>query len=365
MSFSANAAGRLKPKPLSRGDQVAIVSLSRGVLGEPFAAHQLALGKRRLQELGLVPVVMPHALDGIAALAAHPEHRAADLTAAFTAPEISGIIAAIGGEDTFRLAPYLMNDPAFGELVKRQPKLFSGFSDTTVDHLMLYRLGLQSFYGPNVLNDLAELDTDMLPYTRATFAHYFTNPSRTPITASPVWYEERQDFSPAALGTARVSHREAHGLEVLRGTGQSTGPLLGGCLESLDDLLIGHLPKEQAISRQFGLMPTPAEWQGKLLFIETSEERPDPASYRLMLRHLKEYGIFSRVVGIISGKPQDERYYDEYKRILLEETQLENLPVLFNVNIGHAYPRTALPYGGQACLDCEQGRLTITESFFS
>ncbi|MFD1440698.1 S66 family peptidase [Lacticaseibacillus hegangensis] len=365
MPFSTNAAGRLKPRSLRRGDQVAIVSLSSGILGEPATAHQLALGKKRLRELGLVPVVMPHALDGLAALAAHPEHRAADLKAAFADPEITGIIAAIGGEDTFRLAPYLMADATFAEAVRQQPKLFTGFSDTTIDHLMLYRLGLQSFYGPNLLNDLAELDTAMLPYTQATFAHYLTNPATTAITASPVWYEEREDFSPAALGTARVSHRETHGLEILRGQGQVRGPLLGGCLESLDDLLVNHLPNERTLSEQYGLMPTPEEWHGKLLFIETSEERPAPASYRLMLQHLKAYGIFDQVVGIIAGKPQNERYYAEYKQILLEETEPEQLPVLFNANFGHAYPRAALPYGGMACLDCTQKAFTITEPFFS
>lgn len=51
-----------KPKGLKKGDKVAVVSLSSGILGESFAEHQLKLGSERLTKLGLVPVFMPHAL---------------------------------------------------------------------------------------------------------------------------------------------------------------------------------------------------------------------------------------------------------------------------------------------------------------
>lgn len=365
MRVAKNAAGLLKPAPLAAGDKVAIVSLSSGMLGEPFARHQLELGCARLCEFGLAPVVMPHTLDGLAALDAHPEWRAADLKSAFADPAIRGIICAIGGEDTYRLAPYLLEDSAFGERVREAPKLFTGFSDTTVDHLMLYQLGLQTFYGPNFLNDLAELDTGMLPYSRQTFAHYFERTATTKIESSPVWYEERTDFSADALGRPRVSHPETHGIVVLHGTGQVRGPLLGGCIESLDDLLTERIPDAHAANREYGLFPAPEMWAGKILFLETSEERPTPANYEAMVAHLAETGVFAQVAGMIVGKPQNERYFDDYQAILTGIANEYDLPVLFNLNFGHAYPRTALPYGAEAVLDCDAGTLTIAESLFA
>ncbi len=54
-----------KPQALNIGDKVAIVSLSSGVLGEPFCSHELKQGKNRLLEMGLKPVFMPNALKGI------------------------------------------------------------------------------------------------------------------------------------------------------------------------------------------------------------------------------------------------------------------------------------------------------------
>ena len=49
----------MKPKKLNKGDKIAIVSLSRGLLGMPFCKHELDLAIKRLEEFGLVPVIMP------------------------------------------------------------------------------------------------------------------------------------------------------------------------------------------------------------------------------------------------------------------------------------------------------------------
>ncbi|AWX69570.1 hypothetical protein DP065_02285 [[Mycoplasma] anseris] len=60
-------------------DKVAIVSLSSGLLGEPFCQHQITLGIKRLKEMHLNPVFSPNALAGVNFIANHPEQRAKDL----------------------------------------------------------------------------------------------------------------------------------------------------------------------------------------------------------------------------------------------------------------------------------------------
>ena len=62
---------------------IGIVSLSRGILGEGFMHHELDIGVKRLQDYGVRVKFLPHALDGLESLAAHPEHRAQDLLDAF------------------------------------------------------------------------------------------------------------------------------------------------------------------------------------------------------------------------------------------------------------------------------------------
>ena len=86
---------------------VAVVSLSAGVLGESFAKHELDIGAKRLADYGLNVRFMPHALAGIEHIKNHPEDRAADLLAAFRDPEIDMILCAIGGDDTLGVANQL------------------------------------------------------------------------------------------------------------------------------------------------------------------------------------------------------------------------------------------------------------------
>lgn len=70
----------IKPERLKKGDKVAIVSLSNGLLGEPQFKHMQELGKKRLEEkFGLEVVTMPNALKGIEYLREHPEKRADDI----------------------------------------------------------------------------------------------------------------------------------------------------------------------------------------------------------------------------------------------------------------------------------------------
>ena len=56
----------IKPKRLRKGDKVAIVSLSSGLLGEKEILHKYEIGKKRLKEkFGLEVATMPNTLKGI------------------------------------------------------------------------------------------------------------------------------------------------------------------------------------------------------------------------------------------------------------------------------------------------------------
>ena len=70
-------------KKLRKGDKVAIVSLSSGMLGEAFCSHNIEIGVKRLREYGLEPSFMPNSLKGIEYLKANPKARAKDLKDAF------------------------------------------------------------------------------------------------------------------------------------------------------------------------------------------------------------------------------------------------------------------------------------------
>lgn len=177
---------------------VGIVSLSRGVLGEEFVRHELEIGLARLHAYGLEVKFLPHALAGLDYVKQHPEKRAQDLIDAFSDDDIDLILCAVGGDDTYRLAPYLFENNALKNALK--PKPFLGFSDTTLNHLMLNKLSLPTFYGQAFLSDVCEMDKEMLPYTRRCFEELITTGGIREITPAPVWYTAREDFSRDAIG---------------------------------------------------------------------------------------------------------------------------------------------------------------------
>lgn len=183
---------------------IAIVSLSRGVAGEAFAQHEVEIGLKRLAGYGVNVQFMPNALRGIDYLTAHPEARAADLLQAFRDPGIDMILCAIGGDDTYRLLPYLFDHDELRRAVTG--KVFLGFSDTTVNHMMLHKVGLPTFYGQAFLPDVCELGPAMLPYTERYFAELLRTGTIREVTPSDVWYESRTDFSPSQIGIAPAAH---------------------------------------------------------------------------------------------------------------------------------------------------------------
>ena len=344
---------------IQKGDKVAIVSLSSGILGEEFIKHELDIALKRLKDYGLEVVIMPNALKGLEYIKNHPEDRAKDLKDAFLDKDIKMIITAIGGDDTFKTIPYLMEDEEFKEAVKNNPKIFTGFSDTTNNHMMLNRLGLSTFYGPCIIVDFAELANEMLPYTKESFERFF-NEEDYEIVSSPIWYKERTSFAPDQIGIPREEIKETHGFETLKGSGIVTGKLYGGCIESLYDSYTGErYPEEKEVYEKYKIHLTPEEYKEKILFLETSEEQPTPKKLEKMLLELKNREVLSNVKGIIVGKPQNETYYEEYKEIYNKVFNDIDTPILYNVNFGHSLPRCLLPYDAEATIDYDNKKIFI------
>lgn len=354
----------IKPKKLKKGDKVAIVSLSSGILGEPEIKHQLDLGIRRLKELGLEPVFMPHTLKGLNFIKNNPNYRADDLMLAFKDPTIKGIICAIGGDDTYKTIPYLMN-AEFKNTVISNPKVFVGFSDSTNNHLMLNKLGLVTYYGLNFLSDLCEIQVEMIPYTRKSYKRLFMNDETFEIKSSPKWYLNRTSYRIDQISVPLIELDENKGHEFLSGAGVIDGIFWGGCLESIYDLYTGdRYPDQRYIYNLYGLIPDKDFFTDKIIFLETSEEKPTPDKFKRILYYLIDEGIISHARCLLIGKPYDEVYYQEYKEVLLKLSVAIGLPIVYNLNFGHALPRTIIPYGIKGKVDFDNKSILVQEKLF-
>lgn len=336
----------------------AIVSLSSGLLGEAAVKHELELGVKRLEAYGVKVKFMKHALSGLQFIQEHPEKRAEDLLQAFCDPEVDMILCANGGDDTYRLLPYLFDHGELKQAVR--PKIFMGFSDTTMNHFMLHQVGLNTFYGQSFLADVCELDHDMLPYSKKYLQELLSTGRIREIVPSDVWYECRTDYGKDQLGTAPVAHPN-QGYELLQGPAVFSGPIFGGCIDTIFDMFDGGRYADAPIlCQKYQLFPTVEQWKGKILLLESSEEKMSPEKYGKALSVLKNTGIFHVISGILAGKPMDETYYEEYKKVLVETVNNPQLPIIYNINIGHALPRCIIPFGIPAVVDVCQQKIQFT-----
>ncbi len=226
----------IKPRHLEPGDRVAVVSLSSGMLGEPKYIHKFYLAKERMaRDFGLELTAMPNALRGVDYLYEHPEARAADLMDAFRDPSIRAVIGAIGGDDTIRLLPFVDLD-----VLHDNPKIFTGFSDTTTNHFMMYRAGLMSYYGASLMCNFAEYGK-INDYTLGMLRRTLFAPEPTlEIPSAPYWYDDEDEkiwWSEENMRRAKPYHPEKVGYELVQGRGVAEGPLLGGCIDVFPEII--------------------------------------------------------------------------------------------------------------------------------
>lgn len=344
-----NSLGLIKPVMLKPGDKVATISLSWGGAGDEDILWRYQVGKKRLEEeFGLQVVELNSTLKGSDYVYNHPEERAKDLMEAFKDSSIKGIFSCIGGNESIRILPYIDY-----EIIRKNPKVFIGYSDSTVTHFICMKAGISSFYGPAVLSEFAE-NIKIFDYTKKHInkALFNSNPIGN-IKPSEIWTSEHLPWDIENKYTSRRVECNT-GYELLQGSGKVQGHLIGGCIDVLEML------------KETEVWPEIEIWKDGILFLETSEDKPEPAYVKYWLRNYGAQGILQNIKGIIVGKPYNNTYYEEYKEVFLkvirDELKLDKLSILFNMNFGHTAPIITIPYGAEAEIDCENKEFSIIES---
>jgi len=237
------------------------------------------------------------------------------------------------------------------DVIRRNPKIFIGYSDTTITHLMCLKAGLSSFYGPSVLAELAE-NIGIYAYTAGWLRKALFEPEPLgAIAPAREWTGERLEWTAENAAVAKTM-RPNRGYELLQGAGKARGHLIGGCMEVLE------------MAKGTPLWPDAEAFDGAILFFETSEDMPTPDFVRYWLRNYGSLGVLQRAKAILFGKPYQEKHHAEYKACILRvlrELNLHDLPVFCNMSFGHNEPMCILPYGALAEVDCESLTFAILE----
>jgi muramoyltetrapeptide carboxypeptidase len=306
----------IKPRRLPAGGTIGIVTPA----SPPISDELLEKGISYLEKLGFRVKLGEFVRAKRGYLAGNDADRVYDLHAMFSDPEVDAIFAVRGGYGCGRFL-HLIDY----ELIKRNAKIFVGYSDITALHCALYhRTGLITFTGPMVAADFGS--------------------GIDPQTDSYFW----SLIMDGATGLRATFNDSIDGFfNVKRGF---TGHVLGGNLSVLCSLIgSAYIP----------------DFNGCVLALEEIGEAP----YRIdrMLNQLKMSGVFDRLSGVLLGQFTDCIQEDDKPTLTLDEVFTDYFSsvgycVLKNIPFGHEKRKITLPMGGFIRYDPDEKSLTIVES---
>jgi muramoyltetrapeptide carboxypeptidase len=311
----------------------------------PFAMHRVDKAVSFFEAEGFKVKAAKNALKNAGYVSAPARARADDLNEVFSDPEVKCVMATIGGNHSNQILPFVD-----WETVRKNPKIFIGYSDITVLHNAIFsKTGLQTYYGPCAMTQFGE-NPKVFDYTWDYFKRVlFDRPSKMiEVKPSEFFCEDASLdwFKKEDLSRPRKTDKNS-GWSWWR-AGRAEGRIAGGCVPSFNHLLGTEYWNDSEGS--IFLIDIP---EGTLFDKGLAVSEAD--SY---LADLANAGVFKNIAGLTVGRPYrySEEEISKLKEIILGYCRGKDYPILANVNIGHVDPIITLPYGANAVLDSEAGR---------
>ncbi len=301
----------ITPPPLKPGDLIGLIAPA-----SPASEKELAGAQSSLSLLGLKARFYPSCKSTHGFLAGSDSLRAQDLMDAFQDPDIKGIFCLRGGYGCGRLLPLLDF-----EIIKKNPKLFLGYSDISVLQIAFQQLcSLISIHGTMPSINWEKTDDFTIRTLKRCLFGFPQGPMENPPD------QKRECLFP----------------------GRAQGPVTGGNLS----LVVSTLGSAYEI-----------DTKGKILFLEDIDEKP--YSVDRMLTALSLAGKFRDASGILLGswincEETKENTPSLTIREIFQEVVLPwKKPTILNFRCGHTYPQLSFPMGALTQMDADSCRVSF------
>lgn len=292
------------PPTLKKGDTVAIIATARKI-----DASTLQPGIKLLESWGLKVILGKTIGKAQNQLAGADWQRATDLQEMMDDPSVKAIWAAKGGYGTVKIV-----DRVDFSKFKQNPKWIIGFSDVTVLHSHMNKLGFETLHAMMAISA----------------------PSATTAAKESL---RKVLFGEKLLYT--IPHHDFNKL------GQAKGELVGGNLSVLYSI-------QGSVSE--------VDFKDKILFLEDLDEY----LYHIdrMMTNLKRNGSLKNVRGIIIGgmtsmNDNDIAWGKNALEIIQEAVKDLNIPVAYNFPAGHIKDNRALIMGGIITLEVTENETKV------
>ncbi|MFT5874101.1 MAG: muramoyltetrapeptide carboxypeptidase [Clostridium sp.] len=291
------------PKKLKNGATIGLICPS-----SPVSVERLLQCENVIKSLGYKVKIADNLTTNYAGyMAGDGAIRGKWINAMFADPQIDAIFCLRGGDAGSRAMEFLDL-----EMIKKNPKIFVGYSDITSMHLAFTQTcEFPTFHGPMVSSNMVENFDE----------------------------ETRESFFKALNANEAYEFKNTKGQELMvLKKGKATGELIGGNLALL----------ASSIGTSYEL-----DTKGKILFIEEVDEKMN--RIERFAYQLRNSGKFNDCAGIILGQ-----FIDCENKGMPKYTEIEcfkdilrgiDVPVMYNIQSGHDYPMMTLTFGATCTMD--------------
>lgn len=324
------------PKNLPAGGTIGFPAPSFGCATEPYStAFDNAL--QRWESMGYRTIQGPNArVEQGVGISNTPENCAKEFMDMYLSGESDCLISCGGGELMCEILPHM----DFQKLAQAEPKWFMGYSDNTnLTFLLATFADTASIYGPCA----ASFGMEPL-HESLKDAYEILTGERKCVHSYGMW--DRDDWkdpeNPLApyLLTEKLAMQSFVGREAVSSV-QFEGRLLGGCLDVLANLVGTRFDRVAEFVERY-------REDGIIWFLESCDL--NVFGIRRALWQLEEAGWFKYVKGFLIGRPANGEpmmNLDAWNAVL-EVAGRKNVPVVFDVDLGHRPPMMPLVVGSLA-----------------
>ena len=321
---------KIYPKKLESGDEIRVVapSCSMGIISGPIRE----IANNRLKDLGLKVTYSKNVEEIDEFRSSSIKSRVADLHKAFSDKKIKAVFAVIGGYNCNQLLKYID-----WNIIKNNPKIFIGFSDTTaLQNAIFAKTGLVTYSGPawSTFGQKLHFEYTMDYFKRCLMTNDLIDIKPSENWTDDEWYKDQDKRNLIKNDGWLIINK-----------GKASGTLLGANLCTFN-LLQGT-----------EYMPN---LKDSVLFLE-DDETSKFVDFDRNLQSLIHLPDFKGVKGVVVGRFQkaSEVTNEKLIKIIKSKAELKNIPVIANVDFGHTSPIITFPIGGEACMDANKKSIII------
>ncbi len=305
------------PKKLKKGSHIRVIapSASMSIISKDVTAH----AKKRLESLGYNVSFGKHVKETNELISTSIESRIADLMAAFEDKTVDAILTAVGGYNSNQLLDYIDFDG-----IRRNPKVFCGYSDITALHnAILKKTGLVTYNGPH-FSTFGMLKG--INYTIDYFNRCVAKPGKFVVEPAMEWSDDEW-----YINQQKREFVKGSGFSTIQ-KGEADGKIIGGNLSTFT-LLNGT-----------DFLP---DMDNTILFLE-DDDGSTPRIFDRMLQSVLHQRGFDGVRALVIGRFQKASNMTNkiLKKILLTKKEIKDMPIIADVDCGHVTPQITFPIGG-------------------